>query len=251
MFERIERAVLSIFGVILALCLLGVGYSGRASNISNGCTTGPPTITRLANTCIGDQNSVLSGSVSCTWSANPPAGSSLICGGVTYNGGTALTGLAISDGTTFTNAIAPRDYTSGSNRWIVLAYRFNIGTTAPATITMTLTGGTDQFANLVCNAFTDTGTPTPDGTCTFGTNATVGTTSSCTSPITTTGLDYVIGTIGAAGTFPTAGAGWTAGAGVKGALNVNQIQTVAGSINPLFNTQSGQQAGIDGFAIKP
>lgn len=249
MFHRTGREGLYIFVVTLALCLIGTAYFGHASNISNGCTTGPPVITRLANTCVGDQNSVLSGSVSCTWSANPPAGSSLLCGGATYGGGANPTGLSISDGTTFTNALAPRQ-NGATNRWSVVSYRFNIGVTAPATITMTITGGTDQFANLVCNAFTDTGTPTADGTCTFD-GSTSATTQSCTSSITTTGLDYVTGFIGASGTFPTAGAGWTIGANVKGTATETQIQTVAGSINPLFNVQSGQTATMTGFAVKP
>ena len=209
-------------------------------------------ITSLPNTCVGDQNGTLSGSISCTWSPSAPAaGSSLVCGGTTFNGGATVTGLSISDGTTFTNSLAARDYTAGSNRWILLAYRFNIGVTAPSTVTLTITG-TDQFANLVCNAFTDaSGPPTADGTCTFGTTNTATTTISCTAAITTTGLDYVIGLVGAGGTFPTATAGWSTGANVKGTLTAIQIQSAAGSITPSFNVNTGQLAGINGFAIKP
>lgn len=209
-------------------------------------------ITALPNTCVGDQNGTVSGSVSCTWTPSAPAaGSSLVCGGDTFNGGSAVTGLSISDGTTFSNSQAARDYTSGSNRWILLSYRFNIAVTAPVTVTMTITG-TDQFANLVCNAFTDSaGTPTADGTCSFGTNNTAATTITCTSAITTTGLDYVIGLCGAGGAFPVPSLGWSEGANVKGTATGIQIQSAAASITPSFTVNTGQPAGIDGFAIKP
>jgi len=120
---------------------------------------------------------------------------------------------------------------------------------------MTLTGGTDQFANVLCNAFTDTGgTPTADGTCTFATtNSTA--TSQCSAAITTTGKDYVIaiGTI-QSGTMTgtNAGSGWTIGSVSGGAGNEYQVQSAAGSINPQFINQAiGQNQGVMGFAVKP
>lgn len=215
---------------------------------------GATTITALPNTCVGDQNSVLSGSVSCTWSpAAPAAGSNLVCGGTTFNGGAAVSGLSISDGTTFTNSQAARDYTGGSNRWIILSYRLNIGVTAPATVTMTITG-TDQFANIVCNAFTDAnGTPTADGTCTAGTNSTVTSTLSCSAAIVTTGADYVIAVGAAGGAFPTwqIEQNWNTGARVKGTTTGIILQTAAGSLTPQLSVNTGQAAGMNGFALKP
>lgn len=213
---------------------------------------GAQTITVLPTTCLGDQAGTLSGSVSCTWSPfAPAAGSNLVCGGDTFNGGSAVTGLSISDGTTFTNSQAARDYTSGGNRWILLSYRFSIGVTAPATVTMTI-NGTDMFANLVCNAFTDSkGTPTPDGTCTFGTTSTPSPTMSCTSAIMTSGVDYVVAIGATSGLFadPAQATAWSNGARVKGSTTIYQIR--AGNLTPSFNVQTGQNSGIDGFAIDP
>ena len=215
---------------------------------------GVRTFTILPTTCVGDQNGTLSGSVSCTWSPSaPPAGSNLVCGGITWNGGATVTGLSISDGTTFTNSQAARDYTSGSNRWILLSYRLNIGVSAPSPVTLTITG-TDMFANLTCNAFTDNfgaATPTQDGTCIFGTTSTATTTVSCTAAIVTTGADYVTIFGGASGAFPTLIPGWAMGAHVKGAMTGVLLQNAAGSITPGMSVNTGQFAGLNGLAFKP
>ena len=223
-----------------------IGIEVRAAS----ATVSP--ITSLPNTCVGDQNGTISGSVSCTWSPSAPAaGSSLVCGGTTWNGGVTVTGISISDGTAFTSAIAAREYSGGQNHWILLGYRFAIGVTAPATVTMTITG-TDAFANIVCNAFTDSaGTPSADGTCIFGTSSLVSTPFSCTAALVPTGQDYVIGLGAASGTFPTPVGGWSVGAHVKGTTTGIQIQNVATTVTPSFNGQTGQFAAIDGFAIKP
>ena len=210
----------------------------------------------MPNTCAGYQNGALSGSISCTWSPSPPpAGSSLVCGGTTINTGSTVTGLSISDGTVFTPSLAARD--ANGNRWILLAYRFNIGVTAPATVTMTITG-TDMSAIIVCNAFTDSlGIPTADGTCIFGTNSVVSSPVTCTSAIVTTGLDYIVGLCAQFTGNPIPSAGWAVGSTssnlVGSAITVLeiQIQAVAGSITPSFTTTTGQYAGINGFAIKP
>lgn len=215
---------------------------------------GSRNFTIVPTTCVGDQNGTLSGSISCTWSPfNPAAGSSLVCGGVTWNGGSAVTGLSISDGTVFTNSQAARDY-SANNHWILLSYRFNIGVTAPATITLTITG-TDMFANIVCNSFTDNiGTPTADGTCTFGTSNSPATPPplACTAAIVTTGADYVANFSVTTNAFPTFNhEGWAMGAHVKGAALGVQLQNAAGSITPQFDASTGSNSGINGFAIKP
>lgn len=213
---------------------------------------GPRNFTILQTTCVGDQNGTLSGSVSCTWSPfAPAAGSSLVCGGLTWNGGSAVTGLSISDGTVFTNSQAARIY-NGSNNWILLSFRFNIGVTAPATVTLTISG-TDMFANLVCNAFKDNsggGTPSTDGTCTFGTSSTTAGFVSCTSAIVTTSADYVIALGASTSTFPTQPQGFGMGAHVKGAITGVRIQNAAGSITPSMSVVGGQSAGINGLALE-
>jgi hypothetical protein len=165
--------------------------------------------------------------------------------------------MTITDGTTFTSANAGGSAIfqfgvgAAANNFITIAYRFNIGAIAPATVTMNLVGGTDQFANILCNAFTDTAVPTPDGTCSFQTNSSTAT-SQCTAAITTTGRDYVLGLgVDSAGVV-TQGAGWTLGSNSGGASNEYQVQTAAGSINPQFINQTvGQLQGVLGFAVKP
>jgi hypothetical protein len=209
-------------------------------------------ITALPNGCNGFQNGApVSSTISCNWDTPPPAGSNLVCGGTTQGFGSAVTGLAISDGTAFTPSIAARDYST--NHWILLAYRFSIGVTAPATVTLTLTG-TDQFASIVCNAFTDSmGTPTADGTCTFGTTTSTAV-SQCTSAIVTTGTDYVIGLLGtqtASKNPPPSFWGLGSFSDNGAAIIELQIQGTAGSITPTYNTSTGTFAGVNGFAIKP
>jgi hypothetical protein len=143
---------------------------------------------------------------------------------------------------------------SGStNSFISVQYRFNIAAIAPATVTLTINGATDQFANIACNAFTDTGIPTPDGTCTHPGPASVSPLL-CTAAITTTGKDYVAGFAGISGNapLPAPSAGWNAGSAIKGTVTEYQIQSSPGSLTPSFTCQvTGAQAAIIGFAVKP
>ena len=225
-----------------------------------GVGTGPAgaagTITALNYTCQGNQNSVLGSTVSCTWSTQPPAGASILCGGQTWSGGTGtITGLTISDGNTYTstNAGGSPIFNVTNQNYIVLAYRFNIGSLAPATVTMTIAGATDKFANIVCNAFTDTGTPTLDTTCSFATLSQTNP-SSCSSPMITTGNDYVLATSGLAGGVVTCVTcpPFFIGSNSGGAFNQYIVQASPGSINPQYSVASpGTPGGILGAAIKP
>lgn len=222
--------------------------------------TGGGVITSLTNTCAGGQGGTTGSTVSCTWSAAPPAGASIVCLGATFNGGTGtLTAMSISDGTAYTNANAGGSgifkYAFPAGVWYLTGqYRFNIGTTAPATVTLTLTGATDRFASILCNAFTDTGPgPTLDGTCSFASGSGGSTaTESCSSAIVTTGPDYVIATGATSAGTVTPGTGWTTGSSLGGQTNAYQVQTAAGSITPTFTgITTGQNAGLIGLAAKP
>jgi hypothetical protein len=217
----------------------------------------PNVIQPLTNTCVGNQNGVTSSSVSCTWGVAPPAGSSLVCGGATFSGGTGtITALTISDGTTFTssNAGGSSIFNVTGQNYLIIAYRLNIGVTAPATVTMTITGATDRFANIVCYAMRDfVGGPVPDGTCSFGTNSTVSTTAQCTTAINTTDTDMVFGMCGISGTpvQRDSVAHWVTASFSRGAVQQFVLQTNQGAANPTYVNQGGQTAGILGFALKP
>jgi hypothetical protein len=164
--------------------------------------------------------------------------------------------LTISDGTTFTssNAGGSSIFNVTNQNYLIIARRFNIGVTAPATVTMTITGATDQFANIVCYALRDfKGGPVSDGTCTRATVSTTATTN-CTAAIATTDTDMVFGMSGIAGSTPSPQRGianWVTGSFSKGAVQIFLLQNNQGNANPTYSNQTGQVGGVLGYALAP
>ena len=147
---------------------------------------GGSTITAKSETCVG-QVVGAADSVTCTWSSSLPAGRTIACGVINFSG--TSTAIILTDSSSDTGTVdgaATLFTATGANEYIGLSH---IGKTTGTVTTATanLTASTGNFPTIICNDFSDTGTPSSEGTCTGNV---ISSPLECSSTLTPSATDY-------------------------------------------------------------
>jgi hypothetical protein len=204
-----------------------------------------PVITPTGKTCAAIN--ATASSVPCTWSSNPAAGETVVCGAYNFAGSPGTFSMTDSGSNSYTGETAHTgiDTTSYMQIWYI-----NVPLTGSISTNTVSATGTPSFLSITCNSYTGGAASSPtNGTCVG--DSTSGLPVTCGTSITTTAADYIM-CIGHNGGTLTAGTGFTLAA--SAGANVSSEYLVQGSAGTITPTMSQLASGDITFvcgAFKP